>query len=101
MRFNPYLEHFEQVLIAAQEVLEIKDSYLEALEYCNIEDQKYKNLESEGEEVKDVIAENSILNAELANVQLDQQELDLLNKCIDVGKRIILTVSDSKYVKLK
>ena len=36
-------------------------------------------MESEGEEVKDVIAENSILNAELVNVQLDLQELDLLN----------------------
>ena len=58
-------------------------------------------MESEGEEVKDVIAENSILNAELVNVQLDLQELDLLNNWIDVKTRIILTVSDSKYEKLK
>ena len=79
MRFSPYHKYIEQAINAAQEILEIKDSYLEALEYCNIEDQLHKNLESEEEEVKDVIAENSILNAELVNVQLDQQELDLLN----------------------
>ena len=101
MRFSPYHENIKQAINAAQEILEIKESYLEALEYCKIEDQEHKNLESEGEEVKDAIAENSILNAELSNVELDQHELYLLNNCIDVKTRIILTVSDSKYEKLK
>ena len=53
------------------------------------------------EDEKVIIAANSILNAELANVKLDQQELDDLNNCINVKTKIILTVSDSKYEKLK
>ena len=76
--------------------------YLETLDYLKKEAQGHKELKSEVEEEnKDIISQNSILNAELINVDLDKQELKNLNNCISLRPEIILSVNDSKFEKLK
>ena len=99
--FSPYHKHTQLAIEYADDILNQKESYLEALIYCGVEDQKYEDFKSMDEEKKDIIDENFILNSKLENVKFDQQELDHLNNCIDVVKKIILIVNDSKFEKLK
>ena len=87
---------------AANEICKQKQEYLETLNDLKKEAQGQEELKSEVEEEnKDIISQNSILNTELTNVDLDKQELSNLNNCISIKPRIILSVNDSKFERLK
>ena len=87
---------------AANEIYEEKQEYLETLDYLEKEAQGKEEIKSEVEEEnKDIISQNSILNAKLTNVVFDNKELNNLNSCISIKPRIILSVNDSKFEKLK
>ena len=78
--FSPYHRYFDYAMETANEICKQKVEYLETLDDPKNEAQGQEELKSEVEEEdKDTIFKNSILNAELTNVDLDKQELSHLN----------------------
>ena len=77
--FSPYHRYFDYAMEAANEICNQKQEYLENLNDLKKEVQGQEELKSEVEEDKDIISQNSILNTELTNVDLDKQELSNLN----------------------